>query len=292
MQFEILVDCIILTFLSITLLLSISILIIVSISIRPFTTNVPILLTFNTYLSLTLTCVTMSIIYIYNLYGDLHSFVSVKDHWCQLRTYFVNVCFCSLYYSCVLQSIFRLFRVVFYKKKLLQSKQFFIIAIILQWFLSFILTLSNLFNDDYQHLPFLYRCWISFLNTRGLLLAALIIYGWPLITIVSIYTYIVRYIHQTNQIQRKKTIKRDLLILKRITIFVLVITGIGLPTILILFILMATNKLIPMAYHIQGLSMAFGVFIASIGFAFITPQILEIFNRKQKKHRSILIRRD
>ncbi len=291
MKLEILLDGIILTFFSLALLLSIGIIIIIFIYLRPFTSNVSILLTFNTYFSLSLTSISMFIIYIYNLYGDLNSFVSVNDTWCQLRAYFVNVCFCSLYYSFVLQSTFRLFRIVFYHIKLLQSYRCFTSAIILQWFLSVILILSNLLNDDYKHLPLVYRCWISYENTRGFVIAASIIYVWPLATIFFIYTYIIRHIQQTNQMQQKrqKTIERDLLVLKRTTVFVLVVTGICLPTICILFIWMVSGKLIPMAYHIQGLSISIGVLTASICFAFITPQIQEIFNKKEQCGRSSMV---
>jgi hypothetical protein len=281
MTIEILLDIIILVFLALSLLLCIGLLLIVFIYYRPFTSKVVILLIFNTYFTLSLTCISMFIIYIYNLYGDINPLISVKDNWCQLRAYFVNVCFCALYYSCVLQSIFRLVRVVFYK---LQSSQVFLNAIILKWLLSFILILSNFLNGDYQYLPFQYRCWISFQNTRGLLLAASIIYVCPLCTILFIYIYIVRHVRQTRQLQQRRqmTIQRDLLVLKRITILVLVITLIGLPTISILFICMISGKLIPMAYHIQGLSMSIGLFIATICFAFITPQIQEMFNPKQR----------
>ncbi|UJR09858.1 hypothetical protein I4U23_014080 [Adineta vaga] len=249
----------------------------------------------NTYLTLVLTSIAMLIIYVYSLSGDLHSFISKNNHWCQLRTYFVNVCFCSLYYSCVLQSIFRLFRVIFHQIKLLQSTQFFLLAILFQWVISFSLISLNLINHDYQHLLFLNRCWISFENTRGLLLTALIIYGCPLLTIVSIYTYIVRYIHYKTQFQQKRRtkIERDLLILKRITLFVFVVTTIGLPTILILLIWIISGILIPMAYYIQGLSMSIGLFIASICFAFISPQIQNLFNQKKQQNvRSSIMNRN
>jgi hypothetical protein len=91
------------------------------------------------------------------------------------------------------------------------------------------------------------------------------------------------------QQKRQKTIERDLLVLKRTTVFVLVVTGICLPTICILFIWMVSGKLIPMAYHIQGLSISIGVLTASICFAFITPQIQEIFNKKEQCGRSSMV---
>ena len=283
MEIKILFDCAIVTLLSIAFLVSLGILVLIFVRLRPLSNNTPVLLIVNTYTTLLLTCIAMLIVYIYNLTGDLHPFVSINNPWCQLRTYFVNISFCSLYYSCVLQSIFRLFRIVFYNIKILQSSYFFLLTIVIQWFISFVLISINLVNNDYQHLPFIYRCWITFENTHGLLFTASIIYGIPLITIVWIYTYTVRHIGQHTQLQQKreKIMQRDSLILKRITIFVFVITTSSLPTMLILFIRIGSNVFIPMAYYIQGLSMSVGLLIASVCFAFISPQIQNIFTKKQ-----------
>ncbi len=72
-----------------------------------------------------------------------------------------------------------------------------------------------------------------------------------MITILLIYTYIVRYVRQTNP-RQQKTIDRD----------ILVITAIVLLTVSI-----------PLTYHIQGLSMFIGLLITTICFVFIAPQI-------------------
>lgn len=280
MNIETLLDSIIIAFLGLSLLICISLLITIFIYLRPFSSIVSVLLIFNIYFVLFLTCISMIIIYIYKLYGDRNPLILIDGNcWCQLRTYFVNVCFCSLYYSCVLKSFYRFIRIIFYQNKILQSYRFFLLGIVFQWFLSFILILFNLFHGDYQYLPYEYRCWISFENIQGLLIATIIIYICPLLIIFFIYFYIVRYVvRQTNQIKQRKTIERDLVVLKRIIIFVLIITSIGLPTVFILFIWIISGKLIPLAYSIQGLSMSIGLFIVIISFAIITPQIQEIFH--------------
>lgn len=284
MKMEIIFDGLILFLLTISLFICLILLILIVISSRSFTSKVSILLIFNVYLSIFFTSIMMSIIYIYNLYGDLYPLIIVNDGWCQIRAYLVNVCFCSLYYSCVLKSIFRLIRIIFYKSKYLRSFFVFFNLIVFQWFISFILILWNFFNGDYQYLPKQYRCWISFENFRGLLLAATIIYICPLTIMFTIYIFIIRHVRQTNPTQQKhqKTVERDILVLKRITVFIFVVVLIGLPTVSILFIWIFTGKLIPMAYHIQGLSMAIGLFVAAISFAFISPQIQELFYSKER----------
>ena len=279
MSLKVVFDGVILFWFSLSLILSLILLIVMLIYFHPFHSNLSILLTFNTYITLYFTSIMMLITYGYNLYVDWYSLGSMKDHWCELRAYLVNVCFCALYYSCVLQSIYRLIRVVYYQLRYLRSYSIVFTAILVKWSLAFLLISFNLFGDDYQYLPNHYRCWIAFENTRGLLIATGIIYICPLVTIFLIYAFILRYVHRNHLRQRQRTIHRDILVLKRIVIFICVIIVIGLPTVSILFIGMISGRLIPLAYHIQGLSMALGVFLATISFAGITPQIQEIFLR-------------
>lgn len=75
MNIEILLNSIIIAFLSLSLFICISLLITIFIYLRPFTSTVPVLLIFNTYLSLFLTCILMIIIYIYII------FMVILIHW-------------------------------------------------------------------------------------------------------------------------------------------------------------------------------------------------------------------
>jgi hypothetical protein len=257
--------------------------ILISIRIHPLKSNVSILLTLNTYFNLLLVCSIMLVTYSYNLRGNLDSSISFGGRWCQIRTYFAYVSFCALYYSFVLQAIFRLFRIVFYKHKILQSFGVFLIAITLQWILSFLFILPNLLLDDYQYLPLEYNCWIAFQNIRGLIMVMIIIFNNPLTIVFTIYTQIIRYTRRSTHIRetRQHANKRDLIILKRIVILVFIIVGIGLPTAAIILIYIITKYVISFAYHIQGLSISLGVLVASVSLIFITPQIQEIFKHNQ-----------
>jgi hypothetical protein len=221
--------------------------------------------------------------YSYNLRGNLNSSISFGGRWCEIRTYIAYVCFCSLFYSFVLQAIFRLFRIVFYKHKRLQSFGVFLIAITLQWILSFLFILPHLLLDDFQYLPTEYNCWFGFQNTRGLIMITIILYNNPLTIIFTIYTQIIRYTRRVTQIQqaRQQANRRDLIILKRIVILVFIIAGIGLPTVVIVLIYMITKYLMPYAYHLQGLSLSLGVLITSVSLIFITARIRQIFTHNQ-----------
>ncbi|CAF2486153.1 unnamed protein product [Rotaria sp. Silwood2] len=270
-----------LCFYSLTFLACITMIVLISIRIRPLKSNVPMLLIYNTYFNLFIFATIMLVMYIYNEHGNLNPSIWLGGRWCQIRTYFVHVCLCTLYYSFILQAIFRLFRIVFYKYKTLQSFSIFISGIIIQWILSFLFLLPNLLLDDFQYLPFEYNCWIAFENIRGLIMVIIIIYGTSTFSISFMYMYIIRYIHQSNNIhqRRQNSSKRDLTILKRLVILVTVVAGLGFPTVIVIFIYVCTNYIIPFAYHIQGVSLSIGAFTASISLIFITPQIQELLKR-------------
>jgi len=221
----------------------------------------------------------------YGFYGNLYSSISLDDYNCQLRSYVNYVFICAFYYSCALQAIFRLFRVVFPKHKILQSRRVFTIVIIVQWVIPVLYILAYLLLGDFEYHSDIGSCWLSFKNIRALSIAMAFVYGSPLIVMGIVYFCIIRYIRQTVQTEqvRQNANKRDLLIVKRIIILVLIAMGIGIPTAFLLIIYMITNYLTELAYHIQALSLTAGLLFESIALGYITPQVREIFkiNRQQ-----------
>ena len=272
-------------------LISISVLIIIFIYIRPSLSNISLLLTCNTYFTLIIFSFTLLDIGIHSLYGHLNPSKNFSGHWCFIRSYFAHVCFCVFYNSFVLQAIFRLFRVVFHQKRILQSSGSFSLVIFLQWAISFILISSHLFSHDFQYQPSDYNCWISFKNLRGMFLAILTIYTSPILLTIIIYTYILHYIRGKVNIQKKqrRANKRDLIILKRIVILLLFLIMIGIPTLSVLLIYIITNYLTSFAYDIQAINISLGLVITSITLIFITPKIRMIFRCKKKQfHRKTI----
>ena len=275
------------TLYSISFLTSFTMLILICLRIHPLKSNVPILLICNTYFNAGLVSGFMLMMYTYTLMGNLDASVSFSGRWCEIRTFFIHVCFCSLYYSFVLQAVFRLFRIVFYRYRFLQSVGVCLLAVILQWVLSVLFMLPNVLLHDFQYLPSEFNCWIAFQNIRGLIMATIMIFNNPLTIIFNIYTQIIRYTRRTAHMQqrRKNANQRDLAVLKRIVILVFIIVGIGLPTFVVVVIYLITHSIIPYAYHVQGLCIALGVLISSICLVFVTPQIQQIFTKSRTQVR-------
>ena len=112
--------------------ISVLVLLLVFIRVRPLSSNVSLLLTCNTYVAIILFCFTLIDIGIHSLYGHWNPSASFAGRWCAIRAYFPHVCFSAYYYSFVCQAIFRLFRIVFYTKKHLQSFGVFVVFIVVQ----------------------------------------------------------------------------------------------------------------------------------------------------------------
>ncbi|CAF0962303.1 unnamed protein product [Rotaria sordida] len=286
MIIERVLESIVLTLSSLSFLTSLITLILIFIYVRPLITNVPIILTCNTYITLIGSSFMTFVVMAYGMYDNLHPFISFDDYYCEIRSYVNYVFICAFYYSCMFQATFRLCRVVFQKRKILQTRIVFTIAIIIQWLISIFYILVYLILNDFQYHPDISSCWLSFKNIRGLSIALIFVYGKPLIIMSLIYVCIVRFIRQTVHTQeiRQNANKRDLLVVKRIIILVFIAMAIGIPTLLILIIYIITNHLTPFAYHIQALSLTVGLVAASIAMGFITPQVRDIFKVNRQIH--------
>ena len=286
MTLSIILNISFMSLITLSCLISGLVLIKILIHIRSSRSNVSLLLASNTYLNTILLCFTLFDVSIHSLYGRLKPFISFAGRWCEIRAYFLHVCLCGFYYSFVLQATFRLFRVRFHKYKILQSFGVFIIAIFIQWMLSFILIIPHLLLNDFQYQLIDFNCWISFKNIRGMLLGILSIYGGPLSVIFIIYAYIMQYIRRAINIKRKrqKANKRDIIILRRILILLLFLVLMGVPTLCVLMIYIISNHLTPYVYDIQSLCISVGLVITPITLVFVTPKIRNLFRKKTRKN--------
>lgn len=260
--------------------------------VRPLTTDPTILLTCNTYVTVIGSSFMTLLVMIYAVKDALYSNGNDDDHYtCQLRSYVNYVFICSFYYSCALQAAFRLFRVVFSKHRLLRSRRMLALAILAQWIVPVFYILAYLIEGDFEFHADMNSCWLSFKDIRSLSIAMAFVYGTPLILMGLIYAAIIRYVRRTVQVQQARlhANKRDVLIVKRIIILVLIAMGIGIPTAFLLIIYMATGQLTPLAYHIQAISLTVGLVVESVALGVITPQVRQLFKARRQHNLGLAI---
>ncbi|CAF1247931.1 unnamed protein product [Rotaria magnacalcarata] len=275
---------IILIFVLLSCTISVIVLILSFIFLRPTRLSLPILLTCNTYVTIVILSCTLVNIEAHSIYGYFYPAISFENRLCEILGYFTHVAFCAFYYSFVLQAIFRLFRIIFYENKVLQSFTIFIVGIIIQWLLSFALILSDFLLHDFQYVPDQYNCLIGLKNTRGLASVAFIIYGCSLLFVCLMYGFSFGYIRRLNpnQRRRQKSNKRDELMLKRVTILLLIQLAMSIPTVIIFVIYIITNNLLKWVYLVQFMHISVILLFTSVILVFLTPKMRNIFRKNRR----------
>ena len=269
--------------LSVNIILNVSILSLLYIHFRPLKSNIPMLLVCNTYFNLVIVSMIMLMMYGHALHNNIIYTLPTNDWWCQFRTFISYVGFCALFYSFVLQSLFRFFRIVLYRWKIFQSPKVYYVGILIQWVVSFLCILPNLLMKDYRILVNEYSCAIDLRNIRGLILAFSNTFTIPVSIVFIMYTYIILYTRRVTNMsqQRKSSNSRDLVVVKRIILVLLSIITIGLPTTVLIITSLVTNITIPFSYDIQSLLIIIGIPVASISLIFVMPQTKELFKRQR-----------
>lgn len=95
---------------------------------------------------------------------DIYLSTSNNNQYCELRNYLMNVSGSLLYYSYCVQSISRLFFVVFYKRTFLLTYHVHFILIAIQWSLGLILPMSILTSSHRQYQTDTSQCFITIRN--------------------------------------------------------------------------------------------------------------------------------
>jgi hypothetical protein len=219
--------------------------------------DVSLLLICNTCVTVLLTCITLFIMTISNLSTG---FLIYNLDFCYAWSLFYDMFECSIYYSYCLQAMYRLCRVVFYKKKSQASYSKFIRFTIGQWLLVVALLLPPIPLKWYNQLPNDKYCLIPYTNVNAEIDHIIVIYVVPLVCISTIYVWIIifiRYISHTSTViiaakQRQRNL-RDLAIVKRIAILLAILILLRFPTVIFMVYGIIVGQLYPLTYGIVGL---------------------------------------
>jgi hypothetical protein len=213
-------------------------------------------------------CLSDLIIYGFIIISDLTSMTSLtslydQQYLCPIRSYFLFTGFSLLYTSYCLQAYYRLRQVVFYKEY--HSYQLFVYLCVIQWIFSFLLVLPMLLKHSFVYLPTEFFCPIPFTKPLSVMYIAVSIYGVFITIFATIYLWIYAYASRTTMItvQRRRTINRQLRILKRMILptFSLMFLGIIYLT---LFFQAIANE-----YQTHFLTYRLSYLFIAIGMSFI-----------------------
>ncbi|CAF1420624.1 unnamed protein product [Adineta ricciae] len=252
--------------------------------------DVQLLLCTNNYFVLFILGILTFSINIRVLQGDLKEFSDEQETLiCRIHSYIFYAFISAIYQSFVLQSIFRLFRILHVTQQILLNVRSYWLMIPLVWLFSFLLNLPILLWHGQRLIDSEHVCLVPKDDSRTIAYSILTIYGIPFLSISFIYFRVTQFLHKQSlnrnlpQIQRSQ--QRDIVVFRRI-ILILILLGIyGIPTSIMLIILAFTNELAFCFYRVLVLSISICVLTLSLALIYITPQInhqIQVYCRKTR----------
>ena len=169
------------------------------------------------------------------------------DLFCTIRAYINYISFCLIYYSYVLQALYRYWRV----KRIIKynSILFRIIFLVIHWILSSLVPIPILLYGDLTQISY-YVCYLSFSNIKMIFYGALTIYISSLSIILYLYYKVIQHVQTTTVvfINQRLTTNRDIIIFRRIIQIILSLIICGAPYLFLFLISLFKSSLIPNWY--------------------------------------------
>jgi hypothetical protein len=235
------------------------------------------LLSINMYVSLFIGCAILLDIYCYTLYGHLHINISFDGQWCYIKAYLFYVSGCGFFYAYLLQAIYRLCRILFYRNRTLQSYKFYVYGIVTQWLLSFLQVIPVFLLGIFEYLPHDYHCQIAIHNIRGLIIGLSLVHLIPVSLTTICYIYAAIYIRKSSKrvrsVRQKVNDQRDFRVLTRIFVLLAAMIASGMPTLGISLFFQFFGYLPFWSTQFQWLTAAFSMCIISTILIFVSPNL-------------------
>jgi hypothetical protein len=211
----------------------------------------PMMLTANTCLSaLVLGCSMLSLC-IFMLQNDLKQ-ISYQDSLCIIRAYIDYVSCALIIYSFLLQALYRYLSAVYPTRLFYQSMKFQFSLICLTWIFCFVYPLAFMFTDEIKYNVDNQICQLVLRLCFSIIYGAQCIYVIPVLIINFIYLKLIRYVHvmnkRTTPVNVLSRVKRQLRMVRRTIILLMIIIVMGCPYGIFIFISFFTS---PPKYHFR-----------------------------------------
>ena len=288
---SILVNLLMILLASIVFLTSLLLLCLIIYHRQRFPINTPMFLICNTSVSIIFVSICLIDMYARYVYAELNINVIFDDWWCYLRAYFIHVSVWLLFYSYVLQAIFRFFRVIFYQRKQWQTRRFMLRFVVIQWLIGFLCILPFLLLNYFQYIPDYYYCELLFTDIKGLVVIGVITYNIPMLIMTLLYTYILHFMKKTKTQSvfqnRHQANQRDLVVVRRILIQSGILMTLGLPATGFFYEYIATGYVSRIAYRVGWSLFTVSAAILPTLLVFITPQLRELITVTWRPNRRV-----
>lgn len=251
--------------------------------------DVSLFLTCYTSICAFLVCLTAFVMVTSNLFSG---FLLVNMTFCYIWGLFYDIFECSVYYSYCLQAIYRLCRIIFYRKRYLLSYRLYSFLILAQCLLVLIVLLPPIFVNWYARLPTENYCLIPYTYLGPEIYHILLLYAVPLICLAIVYIWITRYMRSVTRTTTLSNIgvnqrirnQRDFTVIKRILVLISILIILRFPTIIFMTHAAIVGSLYSLAYPIVGIITSVCLILIGIITLNITTQLrnemMSIVNQK------------
>lgn len=230
--------------------------------------SVPLLIAGYTSLAILLSAIMLGSMGIASLCGFLG--IHLEEHgntpWCLWRGYLVHGFCCALYDAYGLQAIFRFFRIVFHRRKILHNFYLYRIIIPIEMTTAVIFISPVLIWKIVTYLPSEFYCQTPFVDLPAILYVAGRLYGFPLGILFGTYWYLLRYVRRTTPLadtddarRRVRNNARDVIVIRKLLITIIILVFLGLPSIIFLILFICTGNLLAITYRIGWCSVSFSL---------------------------------
>ncbi|CAF1159138.1 unnamed protein product [Adineta ricciae] len=169
-----------------------------------------------------------------------------------MRGYIGYTTCAALNYSFLLQAIYRYMTVMYPMRLFWQSTRFQILLILATWIFSFIYPFEFLFNNGIIYNVDNQICQLPLRRSFSIIYMSSCVYAIPILLVITTYIKLIRYVHQMSKhvtaIVVYTRAQKELKMVRRIVILVMILTFICLPYEIFVLMGMFTS---PPQYHFR-----------------------------------------
>ena len=225
----------------------------------------------------TIFCIDISI---YSIYGQIYVTSSFSGWWCRIKGYLVYLSAVIFFYTFALQAIYRFCRILYRTKARLLSFHLYAILTVSLWFLAACELLPSLLIGDIEYLVNDYHCQFAPTSIRGSLTVYSIGFVLPFSVTVFCYMWTIRCIQQQTArlltINQRISMQRDVVILKRLAIFLSMVTTISAPHVILPIIYIIAGSLPTWIISVESLMSSLALLAVSIILLFTSPHLKKL----------------
>ncbi|CAF3732823.1 unnamed protein product [Rotaria socialis] len=244
----------------------------------------------NTYIHVIGCTTTFLLISIRTLFGDFYTdnkFESVPSRHCRLLNCLMSMFSAGIYGSCFLHALFRFWRTVKSKQRLLRQFTYNIRLIIVHWIIIMILSIPVWFRSVY--LSSENYCFNRFSDTWSSVYISITFVAIPVSGIFIVYMEIVFYMKQHWQSrERLRRMKRDVITIKRIILLAIVLLATSSAAIILWLLMFVQKRMHRLSYRLLCFMAVVGLLTCSVTLLSVSPQLRRAIkltaHRRKREH--------